>query len=200
MLSSEDKILYTIRAFQRGSCTNCPGMTNKHSGEKMKKLIYLGCFLFVILLIGAAMFQLKSFAPAAVPQIALPVFQPNASEPKLKAVGGACPVEKCLIILVMPSCPKCRELTPTLSALAKQLTEQNIPTSIVISNDSSRAIREYAKTFTTEVLLDEQNELISTLKLPGTPYLAVLNQQGVIINDLAGFVTDARTMRGALNL
>ena len=80
------------------------------------------------------------------------------------------------------------------------LSGQGIKVDIVIGDDSKDAVLEFASSFKVPVLLDVQNHLFGKVSLPGTPYMAVVNNKGVIVNDLAGFVANAPTLKSSLNL
>jgi thiol-disulfide isomerase/thioredoxin len=183
----------------------------------MKKVIYVSCALFFCGLVVLAVFKLKSLAPAIVPHAKLEVLQDALSQgkmahnnteknalvpiaPEFQHVGGRCPKEKCLIIMMTPWCPKCQEIQPVISILSNKLSEDDIPVSVVIGDDAEKNIREFASKFESRVLIDPQNQLFSRISIPGTPYFAVVNRDGVVVNDLAGFIADATTLRQSLNL
>lgn len=165
----------------------------------MKILTWVLSTLFLIGLLVFAVLQLTGLAPKQIPQVNLPIYAQNGPA-GIQPVGGPCPQEKCLIAFLTPWCPKCRESVGSITQLSKTLSANGVPVSIVIGDDSKDAVLKFAASFSVPVLLDIQNGLFSQVPLPGTPYLAVTNEAGVIINDLSGFVADANTLQKSLNL
>lgn len=176
-----------------------PSLHVKKGNIKMKVTIWVSSILFFLALVAFAILHLGDLQPKLVSQVKLPRFAPG--EPVMaQPVGGPCAEPKCVVIFLAPWCPKCRESADSITALQRSLSAEGVPIDIVIGDDSKAAVLAFAERFTVPVLLDFHSELFKGISLPGTPYLAVINPEGVVINDLAGFVSDTETLKRALNL
>jgi thiol-disulfide isomerase/thioredoxin len=117
---------------------------------------------------------------------------PDARLPTLGGVVGpslaSCPTEKCLTILVAPWCGVCRAEAPKFVALRHFLDARGISSRIVVGlSDDKAAIREFAKTFGADALLDAGGAMSSR----ATPLLLVTDREGRIVKVVNGFPSGA---------
>lgn len=135
----------------------------------------------LVLALAAALAAACSGAPAAR---ALP-------DQKLPTLGGvpgpslaSCPTDKCLTVLVAPWCAICRGEAGNIVVFRRWLDRRGIASRVVVglSNDPA-AIKDFARTFGSDALLDERGVLSSR----GVPLFLVTDRQGRVLKAVPGF-------------
>ncbi len=114
----------------------------------------------------------------------------NAMPPlRLPTLGGtmapslaSCPDHKCLTVYVAPWCGACHMATPLILELRRYLSSRGVATRIVVGMDEPAAVRQYAKAFGPDTLMDPAGDL----RVDGTPYFFVSDGNGRILNEAAG--------------
>ena len=106
-----------------------------------------------------------------------------------KLAGGAggsmasCPTEKCLTVYVAPWCGYCRAGTPTMIALRAFLKTKNVATRFVVGMAPLEDVKEYAKEFGPEALLDPDNAMGVR---GGVPHFFVSDATGRVLKRVPG--------------
>ncbi|MBI4375891.1 MAG: redoxin family protein [Elusimicrobia bacterium] len=112
-----------------------------------------------------------------LPDLELPTL---AAEPKVKL--SHCPTEKCLLIYVAPWCPYCRAATGPINALRTYLKDRDIASRVVVGMDKSESVREYAREFGPDTLLDEHG----AFNVSGVPHFIIADRKGLVIKAVPG--------------
>lgn len=86
-----------------------------------------------------------------------------------RAIDLTAPGTERFLLFVSPDCPVCRDVTPSIPAVARR----GLAVSIVTSGDGDAY-----RTFGVPVVSDER--IVHTLGIPGTPYAVVLDERGVV--------------------
>src|SRR5262245_832707 len=90
---------------------------------------------------------------------------------------ASCSRPKCLTVYVAPWCGYGRHYTPHIIALRKFLDGKGIPSRVIVGSDSPAAVREYAKTFGEDALLDPAGEM----NPGGVPHFYVSDAGGRVL-------------------
>ncbi|MCX5794739.1 MAG: hypothetical protein NTY77_04515 [Elusimicrobia bacterium] len=112
-----------------------------------------------------------------LPDLRLPTYAAQQS-PSLSACGA----RKCLTVYVAPWCHYCRESTPMLIALRSYLGTRGVETRFVVGKDALAALRDYARVFGPDTLLDVHD----ALAVGGVPHFFVSDDKGLILNEVSG--------------
>lgn len=137
----------------------------------MRRLSLLGA----VLVLAAACSRSSRYA---FPDISLPVL--GGGKPMaLRACGAA----KCFLVYVTPWCPHCREATPHVLKLAEFLAPKNIPTRVIVGQDTDEHLENYARAFGPQTALDRGNEV----PVNGVPHFFVVDNEGRLLAERAGF-------------
>ena len=95
---------------------------------------------------------------------------------------SACGARKCLTVYVAPWCHYCRESTPMLIALRDYLGKRGVETRFVVGQDAVAALRDYARVFGPDTLLDVHD----ALEVEGVPHFFVSDDKGFIMKEVSG--------------
>lgn len=96
---------------------------------------------------------------------------------------ASCPTAKCLTIYVAPWCGYCRAGTPTMLALRAFLTREKVTTRVVVGMAPLDDVKEYARDFGPDTLLDPGNAVGVR---GGVPHFFVSDAAGRILKKVAG--------------
>jgi hypothetical protein len=142
--------------------------------------------------LGAVALLLFFFSPSSpfqaagvLPQSPLPVLS-GGEEVSL----SRCPTEKCLTVYVAPWCGYCRASTGAVKALKEYLRERNVSTRIVVGLDKEANLRDYAREFGPETVLDAGGAVAVQ---GGVPHFYISDRSGRVLRELAGVPQDAIT-------
>lgn len=135
-----------------------------------------------ILLVVAAAAALASCKRAPGGPTLGAVSLPNADGSKTVSLG-ACPTERCLTIYVAPWCGYCRAATPMLRDMRVYLRAKGMESWVVVGMDRENALRDYARDFGSDSLLDANR---SVEVGGGVPHFFVLDKTGQILRHIAG--------------
>lgn len=111
-----------------------------------------------------------------LPDVALPTLA--GGETKL----SSCSAPKCLTVYVAPWCGYCRAATPAIRTLRVYLADKGVATRVVVGMDQLDALREYAKDFGPDTMLDSGR----ALAVGGVPHFYVTDASGRLIKEVAG--------------
>lgn len=117
-----------------------------------------------------------SRAPKGLPDVALPKLA--GGEAKL----SECAAAKCLTVYVAPWCGYCRAATPAIRALRVFLAGKGVATRIVVGMDRPEALRDYAREFGPDTLLDAGR----AMAVNGVPHFYVSDASGALLREVAG--------------
>lgn len=158
----------------------------------MKKLVLIG--------LGLVLLGYWLNRPADMPVSFLDRYQGAKRIDKSSMVGGACLTERCLTVYVAPWCPACKQLTPVIDDLAKELKEEGISVAIIVGNDSLPKVQAYAKKYSTPVYEDALGTYYRAIGVKAVPYFAVTNRKGKIVNTMLGGYLSVASMRSQLEI
>lgn len=158
----------------------------------MNKLI-----IFSLVAIAAFFFFKKS---DDMPQQLLTVYGQDEYGSVDGNVGGKCIESKCLTIYVAPWCPQCARAKPMILKLTEELRAEGVEVAVVVGSDSQKAVEDYAKKYPFPVLLDADKSFYSKTGLRGVPFFISSNNEGKIIQSVAGFNNNVADMRSRLEL
>jgi hypothetical protein len=109
---------------------------------------------------------------------------------KLPTLGGkssaslaSCPTKKCLTVVVAPWCGYCRAGTPMMLQARSWLADRDVAMRVVVGMAEEGSVREYAREFGPEALLDPKGAVRVT---GGVPHFYVTNESGAILKEVAG--------------
>ena len=122
--------------------------------------------------------------PAKMPELTLPSLSGHGT-----AALSACPAPKCLTVVVAPWCGVCRTKAALISRLSGILKARGVETRVVVGMDEEEAVREFAREFGPDTLLDPEGRL----RVSGVPHFLVSDSSGVILNRAAGMPGPVRT-------
>ena len=103
-----------------------------------------------------------------------------------ETVLADCPAPKCLTVVVAPWCPYCHKGTGMIKEMRSQLAAKGIPTRVVVGKDSDAKVRDYAKEFGPDALLDADDRF----RQGGVPHFYVSTAGGGVVNDGSGTPPD----------
>lgn len=133
-------------------------------------------------------------AGASLPDLTLPRLD-GASASSL----ASCATPKCLTIVVAPWCGYCRMGTPMFIRVKEFLRLKGVETRIVVSMADETDVRDYAREFGPDTLLDPANKAAVS---GGVPHLFVSDKTGAILKEVPGLpqVQTAADFAGYLDL
>jgi hypothetical protein len=139
---------------------------------------------------GAAAKRAAAAVPPRVSKAQAPRRQTRGSLPEvaLTSLGGqavlltSCPAEKCLVAVLSPWCPHCRNAAANVISLRDYLKERGAATRVVIGGDSLPALRRFAAGFGDDALLDPGGEVPAR----GVPHFYTIYDGGGIIRESSG--------------
>jgi len=135
-----------------------------------------------------------------MPYQKLAVYGQDEYDPINDYVGGRCPDAKCLTIYVAPWCPQCTKAKPMILKLTEELRSEGINVSVIVGNDSVKAVKKYAKDYPFPVLMDADKSFYNKSKQRGVPFFISSNNKGKVIESHAGFYYEVSDMRKKLAL
>jgi hypothetical protein len=94
----------------------------------------------------------------------------------------SCPTAKCLIVYVAPWCGYCRAATPMILALRDYLQSRGVTTRIVVGKDRLAVLRDYARDFGPDTLLDPDE----AFPVGGVPHFFVTDRAGAVLKEVSG--------------
>ena len=144
----------------------------------MRRLAFLICAAVVLCACGRS-------KPAAWGSIVLPKLDGSGS-----VSLASCPTPRCLAVYVAPWCHYCRAATPLIRELRQVLRSQQVESWVVVGLDREPAVREYARSFGGDTLLDLQN----AIEPGGVPHFYVLDNKGAVLRQIAGLPPDPREL------
>ncbi|MDD5629569.1 MAG: hypothetical protein PHU21_10930, partial [Elusimicrobia bacterium] len=107
----------------------------------------------------------------------LPTYAARQSPPL-----SGCGARKCLTVYLAPWCHYCRESTAMLIALRGYLAARGVETRFVVGKDALASLRDYARLFGPDTLLDVHD----ALEVGGVPHFFVSDEKGLILNEVSG--------------
>ncbi|MBI4423903.1 MAG: redoxin family protein [Elusimicrobia bacterium] len=105
---------------------------------------------------------------------------------------ASCPTRRCLTVYVAPWCGYCRRGTPLIRELRKVLQSKGMDSRVVVGMDKEPALREYARDFGPDALLDTEQ----ALDPGGVPHFFVSDGQGKVMRHIAGLPPDPTELLG----
>ena len=135
-----------------------------------------------------------------MPQQQLTVYGQDEYDSIDANIGGKCIEAKCLTVYVAPWCPQCARAKPMILTLTEELRAEGVEVSIVVGSDSQKAVEAYAKKYPFPVLLDADKSFYNKTGLRGVPFFISSNNDGKIIQSVAGFNNNVADMRSRLGL
>lgn len=109
---------------------------------------------------------------------------------ELAPVGGggtkrldACPTPKCLTVYVAPWCGVCRSSTGMLAAFRDYLQARGVETRLVVGRGEPEAVREYAREFGPDTLLDAEGRVPLS---GGVPNFISSTSDGTVLKRMPG--------------
>lgn len=127
---------------------------------------------------------------------------PDIRLPTLSGATGSslasCPTAKCLTVYVAPWCGYCRRATPLIIELQRRLRKDAASMRVVVGMDSMDAVRQYARDFGPDTLLDPEG----SFRMNGVPQFLVSDASGGIVKRVPGMpdVESAAELAAALDL
>ncbi|MBI5208863.1 MAG: TlpA family protein disulfide reductase [Elusimicrobia bacterium] len=111
---------------------------------------------------------------------------------------AACPTAKCLTVYVAPWCGYCRRATPIIVELQRRLPKDAATLRVVVGMDSMEAVRQYAREFGPDTLLDPEG----SFRMNGVPQFLVSDASGRLVKKVPGMpdVESAAEMAELLGL
>lgn len=152
------------------------------------------------------MIKIIALAIAALAWTACSPAGKGMSEAELPTLAGSqgarlssCPTPKCLTVYVAPWCGYCRASTPQIIALREFLKANNVATRIVVGQDRLSSVRDYAREFGPDTLLDPDNAVAVS---GGVPHFYVSDSSGALLKDVPGIpqTDDIRLMASYFGL
>ena len=126
-----------------------------------------------------------SEGPEKLPDLRLPTVSAQEG-PSL----ASCPKRKCLTVYLAPWCGYCRQATPRLIELSRYLAQNGVETRFVVGKDSLSALRDYARVFGPDAMLDVDD----VLSVGGVPHFFVTEAGGAVLKDVSGVPTGDYSM------
>lgn len=113
---------------------------------------------------------------------------PDVSLPTLGGPPGgslkSCPTDRCLTVVVAPWCGVCHQTAPYVVELRRYLDKKGVSSRVVVGlSDDAAAIRDFAKKFGSDALLDDAGHM----RPRGVPLFLVSDAQGRVLKVLNGF-------------
>jgi peroxiredoxin len=120
--------------------------------------------------------------PVAAPGFSLPAL--DGGQISLKEQGG-----KVVIMEYWATwCGPCRFSTPSLEVIYRRFKDRGVTALLINAGESPERIRKWAeRRFTAPILLDANGEVARLYGVEGIPRLFVIDQQGRIVYDRAGY-------------
>jgi hypothetical protein len=112
---------------------------------------------------------------------------------------ASCPTPKCFTVYVAPWCPHCRDATSVILTTRDYLNQHNVHTNVIVGMDKAKALKDYARTFGPDTLLDRDGDLAQG----GVPHFYVTDKAGHVLRDQAGVpegITDPKEFAGLFGL
>ncbi len=116
------------------------------------------------------------------------------------SIGGRCPEKQCLTVYVVPWCPACKSLKPTIISLTEELQSEGIDVKVIVGKDTLKTTKKYASSYPFPVLLDPKGNFYNKAKQRGVPFFLVSNKKGNITNKIVGGYPNVSAMRDKLEL
>ncbi|MEK7657473.1 MAG: TlpA disulfide reductase family protein [Elusimicrobiota bacterium] len=108
---------------------------------------------------------------------------------KSETALARCAAKKCLTVVVAPWCGVCRTKAELIKRLGAIVKARGVETRVVVGMDTEEAVREFAREFGPDTLLDPAGRL----RVAGVPHFLVSDSSGVIVNKAAGMPGPVRT-------
>ena len=154
--------------------------------------------ILIIAVLSLVLWQVFK-SPERMPSQVLPHYAAGQDMSR-SLVGGRCPKDRCLLVVVAPWCPACRSMKGTIEALRDQLEADGVPVTVLVAMDQADDLKTLAAAYAKPVALDIDGQFHKRVGVDAVPYFAVTNAKAEIIEVMRGGMYDVAGMREELGL